>query len=38
MKEYLNMIKPYLRDIITDHKTLGEWKIQLSITINFISS
>ena len=24
MKEYLNMIKPYLRDIISDHKTLGE--------------
>ena len=24
IKEYLNMIKPYLRDIINDHKTQGE--------------
>ena len=49
------MIKPYLRDIINDHKTqkvlkvhsgnkvihyettLGEWKIQLTMSINFIS-
>ena len=27
IKEYLNMIRPYLRDIINDHKTQGEWKI-----------
>ena len=32
------MIKPYLRDIINDHKTQGRWKIQLTMTINFISS
>ena len=49
------MIKPYLRDIINDHKTRGsvryhlgnkawleetssEWKIQLTMAINFISS
>ena len=32
------MIKPYLRDIINDHKTQGKWKIQLTIEINFISS
>ena len=55
IKEYLNMIKPYLDDIINDHKTRGleryysgnkacvedtssEWKIQLAIAINFISS
>ena len=25
--EYHNMIKPYLRDIINNHKTQGEWKI-----------
>ena len=24
IKEYLNMIKPYLRNIINDHKTQGE--------------
>ena len=51
------MIRPYLRDIIndhktkengnfihdsrntvTDHKTQGEWKIQLTMLINIISS
>ena len=26
--EYLNMKRRYLRDIINDHKTPGEWKIQ----------
>ena len=55
IKNYLNMIKPYLSDIINDHKTRGlvryhsgnktwveetssEWKIQLTMAINFISS
>ena len=55
MKKYLNIIKPYLSDIINDHKTHGlvryysgnktwveetssEWKIQLTMAINFISS
>ena len=54
-KKYLNMIRPYLSDIINDHKTQGkwkinsgnkiierktqiEWKIQLTMAINFISS
>ena len=52
-KEYLNMIKPYLRDMINSYKTpiklktpsgeiiddatFGEWKIQLTMRINFIS-
>ena len=27
IKENLNMIKQYLRDIINDHKTQGEWKV-----------
>ena len=31
------MIWPYLRDIINDHKTQGNWKIQLTMSINFIS-
>ena len=40
VKEYLYMIIPYLRDIINDHKTTqsGEWKIQLNMYVNFISS
>ena len=27
IKEYLNMIRAYLRDIINDHKTQVEWKV-----------
>ena len=38
VKEYLAMIKEYLRDIINDHKTQDEWKIQLTMEINFIFS
>ena len=55
IKKYLNIIKPYLIDIINEHKirglvryhsgnklwlekTFGEWKIQLTVAINFISS
>ena len=55
-KEYLDIIRPYLSDIINDHKTpknlkvhlsnevfayktqYGEWKIQLTMSINFIFS
>ena len=56
-KEYLDMIRPYLRDMINDHRTPmkvkvhsgnkiidcknqfgGEWKIQLTMQINFITS
>ena len=32
------MIRPYLSDMIVDYKTQGEWKIQLTMSINFISS
>ena len=38
LKEYLDMIRPYLNGIITDHKTQGEWNIHLTIAIKFISS
>ena len=55
IKRHLNMIKPYLSNIINNHKTRGlvryhsgdkalseetssEWKIQLTMAINFISS
>ena len=37
-KEYLDMIRPYLSDMITDYKTQGEWKIQLTLSINFFYS
>ena len=38
VKEYPEMMRPYLSDIINDHKTEGEWKIQLTMTIDFMSS
>ena len=55
IKRYLKMIKPYLSDLMNNHKTHGsvryhsgnrswiektssEWKIQLTMAINFISS
>ena len=55
VEEYLDKIKPYLSDIINNHKAQGEqrtylsnktielksqseWKIQLTMKINFVSS
>ena len=55
VKRYLKMIKPYLSDLMNNHKTPGlakyhsgnkswleetstEWKIRLTMAINFISS
>ena len=35
---YLNNIREYLRKLINDKKKIGEWKIQLIMKINFISS
>ena len=36
--DYFDEIKPYLSDIINDHKTKGEWKIHLTKAIRFFSS
>ena len=36
-EEYLNLIKPYLNDLINYKKDKGEWKLQLTAQINFIS-
>ena len=38
VKECLNKIKPYLKDIITNLQKSETWKIQLTIAINFNSS
>ena len=38
VEEYLALIEPYLRELINDHKTKGEWKIRLTAHINFIFS
>ena len=38
LNKYLDMIRSYLVDMINEHKTQSEWKIQLTIAINFISS
>ena len=36
IKEYFNIIRPYLSDIINNHKTQGEWKTQLTMTILYL--
>ena len=42
MEQYLDMIKPYLSDLINENKAIeissNEWKIQLNMHINFVSS
>ena len=35
IKEYLDEIRPYLNNLIDDHRTQGEWKIQLTMAIKF---
>ena len=35
--EYFDKIKPYLKDMIDDYKSTGEWKIQITMRIIFIS-
>ena len=35
--EYFDIIRPYLRDMTDNHKARGEWKIQLTMQIIFVS-
>ena len=35
--EYLDLIRPYLEDLINAKKDKGEWKLQLTAQINFVS-
>ena len=35
--EYLALIEKYLRELINHYKNKGEWKIQLTAAINFVS-
>ena len=37
VEEYLNKIRPHLKDIINDLKKADAWKIQLTIANNFVS-
>ena len=37
-EEYLNIIRPYLNDLISDYKASGEWKIQFVILSRCIFS
>ena len=37
IQEYLALIEKYLRELINHYKNKGEWKIQLTVEINFIS-
>ena len=38
LEEYLSKIRPYLENMTRDCMSIGEWKIQLAISIRFISS
>ena len=38
MRDYLDKIRPSLKDILDDLKNPDTWKVQLVIAINFISS
>ena len=35
--KYFDIIRPYLKDMIDNHKSKGEWKIQLSMRMIFVS-
>ena len=35
--DYFDIIKPYLRDMIDNHKARGEWKMQITMWIIFVS-
>ena len=37
-EDYLDKIEPYLNNLTDDDKTQSEWKIQLTMAINFICS
>ena len=37
LKDYLNLIEKCLRELIEEYKQKGEWKVQLTIEVNFIS-
>ena len=41
IEQYLNMIKPYLSDLINENKAVetnsNEWKVQINMHINFVS-
>ena len=37
LKEYLNVIEKYLRELLAEYKQKGEWKVQLTIEVNSIS-
>ena len=38
LEEYFNIIRLYLRDMIDNYEAHNEWKIQLIMKINYISS
>ena len=35
--EYFNLIEKYLKELIEEYKLKGEWKVQLTTEVNFIS-
>ena len=37
LTDYFNLIEKYLRELLEEYKQKGEWKVQLTIEVNFIS-
>ena len=37
LKEYFNLKEKYLRELIEEYKLKGEWKVQLTIEVDFTS-
>ena len=37
VEEYLSLTEPYLAGMINDYKSKGEWKVELTAEINFVS-
>ena len=35
--EYFDIIRPYSKDMVDNHKARGEWKIQLTMQVIFVS-
>ena len=37
LKKYLNLIEKYVKELIEEYKLKGEWKVQLTMQVNFLS-
>ena len=37
LKKYPNLIEKYVKELIEEYKLKGEWKVQLTMQVNFLS-